>query len=244
MIRPFLIGLQFLTQVPVGLNGAITGRDQGRSILVYPLIGLLIGSVLAAVAWMLGDVPVLLRSALLLVVWVVITGGLHLDGLADSADAWVGGAGDADRTLAIMKDPSCGPIGVAAIILTLLLKFSALVTLCRTGTPSAIVIAPVLGRAALVLLFLTTAYVRKGGLGHALAERLPTAAAIWILIAVAGAVSLSTGAHGVWLLLGSIVVFLTLRAAAKRRLAGVTGDIAGAMLELIETAVLIVAAAL
>lgn len=238
MIRPFLIALQFLTRLPVPLDGHLNESDVGRSLLCYPLVGLTLGLLLAALAWLLGSVPVFLRAALLLAVWVAITGALHLDGLADSIDAWAGGHGDRERTLAIMRDPCSGPMGVVTVVLTLIVKLGALIALCEAGDALAIVFVPVLGRTVLPLLFLTTPYVRPGGLGAALSAHLPRRAARWVVAVTTLVVSLLLGAKGVFLLLITACVFLLLRAAIQRRIGGTTGDPAGAMVELIEAAAL------
>ena len=108
-MTPLLIALQFLTRLPVRLPGMPEPQQIGRSLLFYPLVGLLLGLALLALEWVLGDTSTLLEAALLLAAWVALSGGLHLDGLADTADAWVGGYGDRERTLAIMKDPRSGP---------------------------------------------------------------------------------------------------------------------------------------
>lgn len=239
MIRPFLLALQFLTRLPVRLHGELSGPELGRSLLCYPLVGLLLGALLAALGWLLSDVPALLGAALLLLVWVAVTGALHLDGLADSVDAWVGGLGDRQRTLDIMKDPRSGPMAVAAVVVVLLLKFSALAALCEAGNWTGLVYAPLLGRAALPLLFLTTAYVRAGGLGSALAEHLPAGPAWAVSALTALAVLLAAGAAGLWLLLVAGLTLLLLRAAMQARIGGMTGDTAGALLEGVETAVLV-----
>src|SRR5690606_7992123 len=120
---PLLIALQFLTNLPIRLPGMPAPEEQGRSLLWYPLVGLLIGLVLVCGGWLLDDSANLLVAALLLTLWVGMTGALHLDGLADTADAWLGGFGDCERTLTIMKDPRSGPIAVVVLVLLLLLKF-------------------------------------------------------------------------------------------------------------------------
>ncbi|RBD43005.1 adenosylcobinamide-GDP ribazoletransferase, partial [Xanthomonas oryzae] len=121
MIEGLLAAVGFLTRMPV--PGWVFARPgaQARSLLWYPLVGVLIGAVLSALAWCLRDVAPLLGAALLLSSWVWLTGALHIDGLADTADAWVGGMGDRMRTLAIMKDPTSGPMALAAVVLALLL---------------------------------------------------------------------------------------------------------------------------
>ncbi len=83
------------------------------------------------IALLLQALPLVLLSSVILVLWIWLTGGLHLDGLADTADAWVGGFGDKARTLEIMKDPSCGPIGVLSLVIVCILKWSALYVLLQ-----------------------------------------------------------------------------------------------------------------
>ena len=237
-MTPWWIALQFLTRLPVTLAGMPTPEQVGRSLLFYPLVGLLIGMLLLAAQHVLGDSAVLLQAALLLTVWVGISGGLHLDGLADSADAWVGGFGDKQRTLAIMKDPRSGPIAVVVLVLLLLLKFAALVTLLESDSGLLLVLVPWLARCLLPLLFLTTPYVRAGGLGQALAEHLPRRQLPWVLTANALAMLLF-GWPALLALLVAGGVFIWLRTLMLKRLDGATGDTAGALLEIAECAVLV-----
>lgn len=239
MFRPLLIALQFLTVVPIRIDGTPDDRETGQSIVYYPLIGLLIGAMLAAMAWVLSEVPPLLAAALLLTMWVAVTGALHLDGLADSADAWVGGHGVPERTLEIMKDPSSGPMGVTAIVIVLIVKVAALAVLCEGECPWAFVAPPLLGRTVLPLLFLTTPYVRSGGLGARLAAHLPGRAAASSLLITSVAIPAVGGLAGFTLLFIVVTTFVLLRAAMLRRLGGTTGDTAGALVELSEAVVLV-----
>jgi adenosylcobinamide-GDP ribazoletransferase len=240
-MQPFLIALQFLTRLPVRLSGMPEPQAVGRSMLYYPLVGLLLGTVLWLVSAALGDVALPLQAALLLSIWVALTGALHLDGLADSADAWLGGFGDRERTLAIMKDPRSGPVAVVVLVLLLLLKFVALWTLLAQDDQLALLLAPLLGRSALLGLFLTTLYVRPGGLGQALAEHMPRAQ-VRVVLMLVFATCLLSGASGWSALLATVVIGALARRAMCRRLGGTTGDTAGALLELVECAVLVVLA--
>jgi adenosylcobinamide-GDP ribazoletransferase len=242
-MNAWLIALQFLTRVPVRLAGMPAPEQVGRSLLWYPLLGLLIGALLLGLHLLLGASPALLQAALLLIVWVAITGGLHLDGLADSADAWAGGFGDRERSLAIMQDPRSGPIAVVVLVLVLvlLLKFAALVTLLETDAGLSLVLAPWLARGSLPLLFLSTPYVRAGGLGQALAEHLPRRQLPWVL-AAHGMAILLLGWAGLQALLVAGLLFVWGRWVMLQRLGGTTGDTAGALLELTECAVLVVLA--
>jgi len=236
---PFWIALQFLSSLPVRLPGMPEPREVGRSLLCYPLVGLLFGVLLWLASHLLQGTAAPLHAALLLALWVLLSGALHLDGLADSADAWLGGFGDRERTLQIMKDPRSGPIAVVTLVLVLLLKFCALWVLVERGAGALLVLAPVVGRAAMLGLFLGTPYVRPGGLGQALAEHLPRRAAGWVLLGSMLLCLLLGGLRAVWPMVVAIGVFLWLRRLMCQRLGGATGDTAGALLELLELAVVL-----
>jgi adenosylcobinamide-GDP ribazoletransferase len=241
LFHPFLIALQFLTRLPVRLPGTPDAHLVGRSLLYYPLVGLILGSLLAALNWILGDASGLLRAALLLATWVLLTGALHLDGLADSADAWVGGLGDRERTLAIMKDPYCGPAAVVTLMVVLLTKFAALEQLASAGNSVALVLAPVFGRIALVALFLTTPYVRPGGLGADLAQHFPRRGCAIVLLTSLITIPLVTGSQGFWMTLAVASTILLLRSLMIQRIGGMTGDTAGAVVTLTEVTALMTA---
>lgn len=236
---PFWIALQFLSSLPIRLPGMPQPEELGRSLLFYPLVGLLFGVLLWLLDAVLAGTPLLVHAALLLTAWVLLSGGLHLDGLADSADAWLGGFGDRERTLSIMKDPRSGPIAVVTLLLVLLLKFAALVALIEQQQGFALLLAPLIGRASLLGLFLSTPYVRAGGLGQALADHLPALAGRQVLGLSVLVCLLLGGYSGLWAVLLAVVLFFWLRQLMIRRLGGTTGDTAGALLELLETAVLL-----
>ncbi|MEQ9508599.1 MAG: adenosylcobinamide-GDP ribazoletransferase, partial [Alloalcanivorax xenomutans] len=132
---PLRTALALMTRLPSGLKHPPNDRDQGLAVACYPLVGLIVGLLLwlgaAAGGWLHWQNAPL--AILLVTAWVLITGALHLDGLADSADAWLGGYGDRERTLRIMKDPASGPAGVCAVVLVLLGKALALWTLLDLG---------------------------------------------------------------------------------------------------------------
>ena len=232
-MTPFLIALQFLTTFPIQLKAMPTKQQNGQSLLFYPIVGLMIGLILFGLALSLQAIPIILLSSLVLVVWIWLTGGLHLDGLADTADAWVGGFGDPERTLAIMKDPSCGPIGVLSLLIVCLLKWSAIYVLLEQQLYSALVLFPLLGRLVPLMLFLTTRYVRVKGLGSSMAEFIPKTAAICIII-----LCLLISAYWGWSGILSSVCFIAtvfyLRAKFIQRIGGITGDTVGASIEITE----------
>ncbi len=240
---PVIAAVRFLTVLPVPKTRPPDGETLGRSVLAYPLVGLLLGGLLAMLLWASASHPALIAATAMVTVWVIATGALHLDGLADSADALIGGLGDRDRTLAILKDAACGPAGVIALILVLGLKVAALDTLITSGNAVIVLLAPVLGRTALVVLFLTTPYVRERGLGSGLVQHMPRRAANIVTLIVLAAVMLLGGAAAFWLILVAAGVLVALRALMTRRIGGATGDTAGALVEITETAVLLAGAA-
>lgn len=240
-MRALLVAIGFLTRIPVPARMFEHASAQSRSLVWYPAVGLLIGAVLCALAWSLQTRPPLLSAALVLSVWVALTGALHLDGLADSADAWVGGmradpAASRDRTLEIMKDPRSGPIGVVALVLTLLLKFAALASLPAPAW-AGLLLAPMLARTALTLAFVSTPYARSGGLGQVLVQA--PRAACWCAIVLAAAGCAFAGWRGGLALAVAAICFALWRRACLRRLQGMTGDTCGALAELIEATVLL-----
>lgn len=242
MLKPLYIALQLMTRLPAPDPGETSDRDFGYSVLYYPLIGLLIGALLYLLILLasylgLQDKP-LLVAGLLVVLWVALTGALHLDGLADSADAWLGGFGDRQRTLDIMKDPYAGPAAVVAVVLLLIVKLAALFYLLRSDT-SLLIWIPFLARSGVIMLLLTTDYVRQHGIASQHMAQLPRVQA-WAMLAASWLLcGWFVEATLIRLLLVTGVVFVLLRYLMKKRIGGMTGDTAGALIEILETALLV-----
>ncbi|MCQ8119639.1 adenosylcobinamide-GDP ribazoletransferase [Methylomonas rosea] len=234
----FLVALQFLTRIPVSVRYEAGASLLGRSVLYYPAVGLLLGMLLSLPPTLFVGASPMLLAAIVLAAWVLLTGGLHLDGLADCADAWVGGHGDKQRSLQIMKDPASGPIAVSVLVLVLILKFAALTAMFEQTRLAPLLLAPVLGRAAILGLMLTTDYVRPQGLAEALLQQLPRSHANWVLVISVLSAVVFLGFPAL-LFAGSLLFWV--RQATVSRLGGVTGDVYGAAVELTEAAVLIAA---
>ncbi len=240
-IKAFLVALQFLTVLPVRFKQAPDPETTGNSLVYYPLVGLLIGLLITLSSRFSDSVPPHIHAGIILLIWVGLTGALHLDGLADSTDAWVGGFGDRKKTLTIMKDPYCGPMGVVSIVLVLLLKFIALEHLIVSQDWLALSFTPVLSRIGLMLLFLSTPYVRTNGLGSVLAANLPVRdSTVAILLVLTAIISLS-GFFGILLISILTGLCFSLRILMIRRIGGTTGDTAGAMVEISEAILLLTA---
>jgi adenosylcobinamide-GDP ribazoletransferase len=237
-----LVALQFLTRIPARLPHAPSPRELGLSLLWYPVVGLLLGSLLYGLACGFDLVAPGLRPGLLLAAWVWLTGALHIDGLGDTADAWIGGRGDRERMLFIMKDPRDGPGAVAVIALVLLLKFEGIAALSAARRID-LLLPPFLARVAIPSLFATTPYVRSGGIATHHAAELPRPAAVVLVTLCLLATGFVFSTPGIVAVLAAAATFLIMRTLLMRSLGGTTGDTAGAMVELIETAVLLAIAA-
>lgn len=244
-LNALLIAIQFLTRLPVSwaLKSKAT-QDRAliaNSLIFYPVVGIIIGVLLwvtaLAINSLLPDKP-LLHALIVLLVWIAITGALHLDGVGDLADAWMGGLGDREKTLAIMKDPYCGPFGVVVIVLVLLSKFVLLYYLLSTSAFS-LILVPAIARILVVLLFISTPYVRAEGMASALVQqRTPVAITVAILVAVMGLFYLPVLMS--ILLVSAGVFFAMFRMQLMKRLGGFTGDTAGAMIEISEVVLMLV----
>ncbi len=237
MLRPLVLALGFLSRLPTPHLSNVSTQDWGRSVAAFPAVGLVFGLLLWGFAQLLPSHTPALNAGLVLSVWVALSGALHLDGLADSADAWVGGLGDRTRTLAIMKDPRCGPMALVVVVLLLLLKYAALLTLLQQQHTLALLWAPVVGRMALCAGLLYLPYVRAQGLGSAYSEYLPRRSCqLQLLVLASSALILQ------WPLLACCsagLVWWWWRVAVLKRLGGTTGDTLGASCELVELALLL-----
>jgi adenosylcobinamide-GDP ribazoletransferase len=238
-VRPLIIAGRFLTRLPLPDPLSVAPAEAGRAVPWFPLIGLLLGVPLVAVATLLAPLDAGVAAGVILMLWVWATGALHLDGLADSADAWIGGLGDRERTLEIMKDPRSGPAAITVLVLVLLGKWSALVALLGAATLWPLLVVPMLARALLPLLMLTTPYARAAGMAADQVAHLPRRAATGAVIASALAGVLIGGLGGVLLCASAVAIFALARRAMLQRLTGFTGDTAGALVEVTETALLI-----
>ena len=165
--RAIACAMQFLTRIPTATKTIFTDQDYANSLVWYPLVGILIGALVFLSGFLLADnISVMLGAALILALWVLLTGALHLDGVADCADAWVGGFGDRERTFRILKDPRSGPIAVVVLVLLLLVKWGTLTVLLGSKYWLVIGLIPVLARSAMPLIFWRFDYASASGLAQ------------------------------------------------------------------------------
>jgi adenosylcobinamide-GDP ribazoletransferase len=230
------VAVGFLTVVPVRLRARQPG-DLARGAVWFPVVGLALGALLlAAHSVFRAHWGPALSAGLVVALWAALTGGLHLDGLADSADGLLASA-PPERRLEILRDPRRGSFAMVALSLTLILKTAALAEVPQPAAP--LLLGPALAR-WLLLILARRPRARREGMAVELAAGLtgPTiliAAPAPVLAAIAG------GARGLLGLLASGGVVWAIGAAARKRLGGITGDVLGLSVEAVELAVLLVA---
>jgi adenosylcobinamide-GDP ribazoletransferase len=237
----FLLAWQFLTILPGGKKDVdISPRDLGRSMSYYPLVGFLIGVILWGAYWLFSHVfPRTLCDGLVILLLAVVTGALHLDGLADTLDGMAAGKSVEER-LRIMRDHRVGTFGALGLILILGIKFLALNSLPEEIIGKTLLVALALSRWSMVQLTYRAPYARpEGGLGRVFKENVKKremALAMAFSLVVAVFLLRFWGAV-LWLAVG--VSALGIQFLFQKKIGGVTGDILGAANETHEVLVLL-----
>jgi adenosylcobinamide-GDP ribazoletransferase len=237
-MKGFLAALGFLTIIPAGVDVS-GGKSLQKSFRWFPAVGLAIGVGLALAHYGLTvALPPALVAALIAVLMSAVSGGLHIDGLADTADGLLSGA-PRERVIEIMKDSRSGAMAVFAVASVLIVKTAALFSLKADYAVAAILLAPLAGRIAIYNAMVSVPYVSSaGGLGHAfgvggLRDKI---AAVTILL-VAGFVG--AGIAGILWAVSLYAVWAIFCAWLVKRIGGMTGDNYGALCEITETASLL-----
>ncbi|PLX48350.1 MAG: adenosylcobinamide-GDP ribazoletransferase [Desulfobulbaceae bacterium] len=244
MLTPLRTALAFLTIMPVAA-ATVSDDDMARSMTFFPAAGLLVGALLAALAWggLCLGIPRLGLAVLLVAASAWLSRALHLDGVADLCDG-LGGAFEVERRLQIMKDSHIGAFGVVGLVLLLLLKVAGLHALLAGGTAGLGLLAMVPATARLVMLVTAyrACYPRQAGTGHFVVGKISGGRLL------AGGLFLLPlawyGWSGLLLVSACLLPGLWLRLKAQTALGGVTGDVLGAVIEWSEAAGWLVAALL
>lgn len=239
-LTAILVALQFLTTCPPLLKRVFTAAELGRAVAFFPLVGAAMGGLLALAALALGAVfPASVTAALVLTVWVIASGSLHVDGFLDSCDGLLGGFTAEDR-LRIMRDERVGGYALAGGILLFLVKYAGLAE--TTSTLPALFLAPVLGRWAMAAAIVLYPYARAEGLGRAMKDHAGRAELLAATLS-ALACALAAGPTGVAAFaVAGALLWLGARFITQR-IAGLTGDSYGAICEIVEVGVLLTFAA-
>ncbi len=242
-MNSLLAAFRFLTVFPVPGRRGTGPADLAGSVPYFPLVGLLLGGLGAGLAVGLSyAAPPLLAAALLVVAFVAFSGGLHTDGLSDTADGFLGSR-VRERTLEIMKDSHVGAMGVLGIACVVLVKWAALASVPGRDLWRVALLIPLAGRAVMVLHLATLPYARPAGLGAIFYGRRHRADAAWAVLVLLLIGGLVLGVRGVAVGIASVAVALGMAVVCSRRIGGVTGDTLGALCEITETVPAVVLAA-
>ncbi len=242
-MRLYLIALQFLTIIPLPFDTRCQKGDLGRATALFPLAGLTIGALLWGINWLIS--PWLARpltDALLITALAIVTGALHLDGLADVCDG-LAARGSRERFLAIMKDSHVGAAGAVAVALGLLLKWQALVAVPLEYKSQALLLFPLLSRFSQTVAISGARHARSDGLGKLFIEEFHAVAPLVAAISSVALIFLILPRHGLLALTGVLLTTLAIRFYFQRRLGGITGDIIGCINELCEIVALLLISA-
>jgi adenosylcobinamide-GDP ribazoletransferase len=244
-MKRFLAALQFLTIIPLPWGSNPGERILGGSLPFFPLVGLMIGAAACLADWGLGRIfPVGVASVITVILLIAASGGLHIDGLADTADGFYS-ARPREGILAIMKDSRTGPMGVAAIVCAVALKIALIASVAGPWRWWVLMMTPLAGRCALIIHIALLPYVRpEGGLVGIFHRNRSRGHVLWAL-AVLLAVGYITGRLPGLIAGGAaFLAALLLAAYSFHRIGGLTGDTLGAACELTELCPALAAAAM
>jgi len=245
MIKNFITALQFLTVITVKRNHHVAEGDLAKSMVYFPLVGFLIGVILVYADKIFAVIvlPENIANLLLLLITLLVTRALHIDGLADTLDGLMGG-NDQTTRLEIMKDSRLGTAGVLGIVGILSLKYLCLNNLYNSDKIAALLTAPTLARWAQTFMVFGTNYGRDHGIGRAFVGHLRTNSFAVVSAAAAGLtafVIVRGDVRSVVLFFSLIVCVVLLSYLGKRylvrKLGGITGDAIGSISELNEVVV-------
>lgn len=236
MLRSFQIVLGFLTVVKVDVRPMPELDEIGKSAWAFPVVGALIGVILVAAHMVLADLfPIAVSSILVVILWVVLTGGLHLDGWTDCWDS-LGAAVSQERRREILKDSRLGTFGALGLMLLLALKIAAI---ARADFGVMILfVAPVVGRVMMVTASYGSRHANEGMAAIFLSGLDKESVGwVWLLGVI---LALTSGLTGLLAVGCAYLGALGFRSLAESRLGTVNGDVIGAMCELSETLVLLI----
>lgn len=244
-MKRFLAAIQFLTILP--LPGILNTGEKvlGEALLFFPVVGLMIGGAVVIADQALGlFLPVAVTSVVAVILLIAVSGALHMDGLADTADGFFS-ARPREQVLTIMKDSRSGPMGVVAIVCVIVLKVALVASVSGPWRWWVLLLTPLAGRCALIVHFALLPYVRpEGGLAGIFHRNRSRGHLLWALLFLLGVGSLAGGFPG--LIAGGCAFLAALLLAfySFRRIGGLTGDTLGAACELTELCPPLVAAAM
>lgn len=235
MIKGLILSLQFLTRIPISINIDFNEETIGKSTFFYPLVGAFVGGIAALIHWAFQPLGKEFSAFSALFVMIILTGGLHLDGLADTFDGFLSNK-DRDRTIEIMKDSRIGAFGVIGLILTILLQYILLTSFSDITLPLIFSLAN--SRLIVVIIMTNKKVAKPGGLGelfHRSCSKKYIIGSSILYIAILILVDVK------YLIpfLTSYLVAEIISSIAYKKIDGLTGDVYGAIIEISQSVSLI-----
>ncbi|GMA97606.1 adenosylcobinamide-GDP ribazoletransferase [Pelosinus sp. IPA-1] len=243
VVEDFLTGLQFLTRISIKTKKQWSLDSFSRSVKFFPIIGGIIGLLLTGIVYGAQNfwgvkLPLHLMAVSIILIEIIITGGLHCDGLMDTVDGVFSGK-SRERMLEIMKDSRVGAFGAMSFCLLIVMKYSLILDIEPMMLPIAIFVMPIIGRTAVVVAITLYPYARADGLGKGLSQcehkntlYIAGLIAMLLLVPFGKLVLLSSGV--------AIAFAILVAEYVNKRLGGLTGDVYGAVVELTELVALVV----
>ena len=236
-MKRFLIDLQFLTLLPIKIKSEIKEDDFGRSLLYFPIIGLLIGILLSLILFLFSFLPNSVLSAVILIVAITVTGGIHLDGFADTCDGFYGDK-PKEKILEIMRDSRIGVMGVIGIVTLLLLKFTLIVSIPRDFLWRSLILMATFSRWSQGLACLVSKYARSEGKAKFFIEYANRKDIIAGSLFTVALFLLMAKLKGILIFALALLCLLLFIRYIKRKIGGMTGDTIGATSEIAEALIL------
>ena len=244
-MQAFFIGLQFLTRINIVKQTVWTEEDFGKSVLYFPLIGAVLGSIYGGVAWLIYvllpdygvTIPMHLAAAFMVALPVMLTGGIHCDGFMDTVDGIFSGR-DRERMLEIMKDSCSGAFSVVAFVLLMLLQYGAVSDMPAEIMPAAFFVMPIISRMMMVVAIFMYPYARNEGMGKAFTKYANTRTLLFVVF-YGLLLVLPWGWNGVIATVCALLFTYFFCNYVTRLLGGLTGDVYGAVTTMCELVVLL-----
>lgn len=242
-MKAFLAALMFLTRIPLPQIN-ISKTDWHKSAIYFPLVGLVIGGVLYLASWVLESIfPVSITAFLVVLVWIWITGGLHIDGWMDLADGF-GSNKSREQVLEIMKDSRVGAMGVIAAICLIGGKWIAVYELLQQDQAMILLLSPIMARFLLISAIRLFPYRQQGGIGEGLRKYISFTNIFLNLLIILFIAYYVIGMNGIAILAGTAIFSGLLAINIYKKLGMLTGDCYGALVEWSEAVVLFVSLAI
>jgi len=233
-LRGFLLAVKFLTRLPSPEVADFHASDLPRSAVWFPAVGALIGLILLLAQSIAGMLGPSVGALAVLIAWVWVTGALHIDGLADVADAMGAAHRDPERFLSVLRDPHIGTFGVIAVVLVLLTKLILLLELSKTAPVWPLILVPAWARLGVLVVSFAVPPLAAGS-GERFRWEISQR-----MIAGNGILLVAASLYLAPALLFAVLIIFGVVLYWQRKLGGVTGDCLGASIEVIETSLLLV----